>query len=78
MVSTSPYSEILKESKKERKKKFQQSTLYAFSKKMQDPQPGASSWKSNLCITPQSKMINRGALQWRLQKLSVCVLNISE
>jgi predicted short-subunit dehydrogenase-like oxidoreductase (DUF2520 family) len=33
MVSTGPYSKILKESKRERKKKFQQSTLHAFSKK---------------------------------------------
>jgi hypothetical protein len=33
MVSIGPYSEILKERKKERKRKWRQSTLHAFFKK---------------------------------------------
>ena len=53
MVSICPYSEILEA----RKGTFQQSTLHAFfkKKKREGPQPGTSSEKSNLWITPWSK-----------------------
>ena len=35
--------------------------------KRQDHQPGTLSQKHNLCISPRSKNINAGALQWRLK-----------
>jgi len=57
MVSIGPYSDILKE----RKRKFWQSTLHAFLKKREEPQPGTSSEKWNFCIMSQSKGSTQGS-----------------
>jgi len=61
--------------KKERKRKYQQSALHDFFQTRDDPQPGTYQ-KSNLCITPQSKKINAGALQCYSQKCSVWASNV--
>jgi hypothetical protein len=70
MVAIGSYSEILRE------KKELLSTLHTFFKLEKDPQPGTSSETWNLCIMPQLKNINAGALQKKKKKLLVWASNM--